>query len=181
MKLKAALILGTSLFIIVFAMNQAALADGQALEQLLQIFESKGLISPAEVKRIRDTMKEEQRKLSEKEKVLEEKEKALTQRENELKKQEEALKAESAKFSEEKKAPQTVAARPVEKAEQPLNPKRPANSVPSRSAMTTDSASEPPTRANSPCASAVCSRWTTAIMTTRKTPIRTPSIYGGRV
>ncbi|MDY6972816.1 MAG: porin [Thermodesulfobacteriota bacterium] len=66
-------------------------AEGGALEQLLDLFETKGVITHEEVRKIRETMKKEQDQLLEKEKAIKDKEKALRAWEEELKDKERAL------------------------------------------------------------------------------------------
>lgn len=65
--------------------------ETQALEQLLNIFEKRSLISPEEAKQVRESIAREKAQLLERETAVEEKDKALTQRERELREREEAL------------------------------------------------------------------------------------------
>ena len=92
------------LALILFIMPGECRGEEQALEQLINMFEKKGLLSPAEAGLVRETLAKETEKLQKKESAIEEKEKALLIKEEELKAQEEALKEKAAAISKEGKA-----------------------------------------------------------------------------
>jgi phosphate-selective porin OprO/OprP len=93
------------------------LGESQALEQLINVFESKGLLSTSEAGRIRETLAKEAAELQRKEKEVEEKEKALSIKEEELKFKEEALQEKVAASKKEEQL-QTAETAP-EKEKQP--------------------------------------------------------------
>jgi len=103
MKSKAFALLMLSFSLLLFGVIPSAQAESQALEQLLEIFEGKSLISPEEVETIREAMAEDERRLLEKEEALEEKRKALLDWEQELGEKEEALRTREYFFSETEK------------------------------------------------------------------------------
>jgi len=103
MKSKAFALLMVSFSLLLFGVIHSAQAESQALEQLLEIFEGKSLISPEEVETIREAMAEDERRLLEKEEALEEKRKALLDWEQELGEKEEALRTREDFFSKEAK------------------------------------------------------------------------------
>jgi len=95
-----------SLCLFLFGVNHSARAENQALQQLLEIFEKRALISPEEVKAIRDAMAQDERRLLETENSLEEKRKALLEWEKELQEKEQALRTKEYFVSEQgKEAP----------------------------------------------------------------------------
>jgi sensor histidine kinase YesM len=69
----------------------SSLAGDRALEQLLEVFQKKGLLSADEVEMIRQTMEQDIEKMTQREKEIEAKKKALNQRENSLQEKEDAL------------------------------------------------------------------------------------------
>jgi len=113
-----------SFSIFLFGVNHSAQAENQALEQLLEIFEKRALISPEDAKAIREAMAEDERRLLEKENELEAKRKALLEWEKELGEKEEALRTREYFFSEEgKKAPvENLRAENKQREEIPANP-----------------------------------------------------------
>ena len=66
------------------ALGQAALAEERALEQLLEIFEQRGLITREEAGKIKQTITEDQERLKQREMELDEREQELQQRERAL-------------------------------------------------------------------------------------------------
>jgi phosphate-selective porin OprO/OprP len=67
------------------------LGGDQAVEQLIEVFEKKGLLDASEAQLLRDTLAKEEEKALRREKEIEERERALEKREEELKKEEQAL------------------------------------------------------------------------------------------
>jgi phosphate-selective porin OprO/OprP len=65
--------------------------DDEALEQLLTVFEEKGMLTPAEVARVKETLARHREAEAKREKELQEKEAELLKREEELRKKEQAL------------------------------------------------------------------------------------------
>jgi phosphate-selective porin OprO/OprP len=76
------------------------LGEDQALEQLIKVFEQKGLLNASEAQLVRDALAKEEEKALRKEKEIQEKEQTLLKREEELKKKEEALQQKTVTFSE---------------------------------------------------------------------------------
>jgi phosphate-selective porin OprO/OprP len=74
-----------------FTMVPPSYAENRALEQLLELFEKKGVLSSEEVNMIKQTMAHELEQLTRKENEIENEKKALLRREEELKKKEDAL------------------------------------------------------------------------------------------
>jgi len=72
-------------------MNSTSAAENRALEQLLELLEANGSISPQQADKIKSTMAKDRKELAEKEMSIREKEKALVQKERDLKKKEDAL------------------------------------------------------------------------------------------
>ncbi len=89
MNLRAPGFLISLLVCLCLAMGQAAFAEERALEQLLEIFEKRGLITPAEAGKIKETMAEDRKR-------LEQREMELDQREQEILRREKALEEERA-------------------------------------------------------------------------------------
>jgi phosphate-selective porin OprO/OprP len=109
-KLKRLTLIVFFVFFSFLALGAVSHAENRALEQLLDLFEKKGVISPQEVKRIKQTLAEDQERLEMREREIEEKEKALSEREKDLKAKEEALQAEEHALSESAKvSPETSA------------------------------------------------------------------------
>jgi len=81
------------IFILFFllGMNSTSAAENRALEQLLELLEANGSISPQQADKIKSTMAKDRKELAEKEMSIREKEKALVQKERDLKKKEDAL------------------------------------------------------------------------------------------
>ena len=103
MKSKVFALLTISFCLLLFGVNHAAQAESQALQQLLEIFGGRSLLSPEEVQTIRKAMAEDEGRLIEKEEALEEKKKALLKWERELGEKEEALRTQEYFFSEKTK------------------------------------------------------------------------------
>jgi phosphate-selective porin OprO/OprP len=76
------------------------LGEDRALEQLIKVFEKKGLLNASEAQLVRDTLAKEEEKALLKQKEIEEKERALMKREEELKKKEQALQEKAVTFPE---------------------------------------------------------------------------------
>jgi phosphate-selective porin OprO/OprP len=93
-------------------------ADDEALEQLLTVFEEKGMLTPAEVARVKATLARHREAEAKKEKELQEKEAELVKREEELRKKEQALREEEQTVAE--RAPLPSEAKPPE-TEQKIN------------------------------------------------------------
>ena len=91
MKLKACFMVVGVILWVVLGNAQAGRAQGRALEQLLDLFEKKGLVSTPEAERIRKALAEDRKEALKKEKEIQEREKALVERERELRKREDAL------------------------------------------------------------------------------------------
>jgi len=70
------------------------LGDSRAMEQLLSVFEQKGLLSPAEAGAVRKSLAEEREAAAKREKELEQKEADLVKREEELRKREQSFRDE---------------------------------------------------------------------------------------
>ena len=67
-------------------------ADSGALEQLLELFEKKGAITPEEAAKIRLTIQQDRKQLEAREEAIQEQERALLKRENALSEKEKSLK-----------------------------------------------------------------------------------------
>ena len=91
------------LALILIIMPAECVGEDQALEQLINMFEKKGLLSASEAGLVRQTLEKETEKLQKKEKEVEEKERALLKKEEELKAKEEALQEKTAVSSKEEK------------------------------------------------------------------------------
>jgi phosphate-selective porin OprO/OprP len=92
MKLQAFCLLMILLPGIMLGTSRPSQAQENALEELVGIFEKKGVLTSAEVKLIRDIMAEDKNRLLKKEKEIEDRKKALVSREKELQEKEDALK-----------------------------------------------------------------------------------------
>ena len=90
------LILSGYLFL---GMAPPSLAENLALEKLLEIFESKGVITAPELQAVKEAMAEDQKRLLQQEREMGEREKALARWEEELQEKEEALKAKGSALS----------------------------------------------------------------------------------
>lgn len=91
MKPKSVCIIVILLGYLLFAIPKTSPAENQALEQLLEIFQKKGLISSEEVLRVKESIAKDKARLQKKEKELDEREKAVIEREEALKQREERL------------------------------------------------------------------------------------------
>ena len=91
------------LALILIIMPTECVGEDQALEQLINMFEKKGLLSASEAGLVRQTLEKETEKLQKKEKEVEEKERALLKKEEELKAKEEALQEKTAVSSKAEK------------------------------------------------------------------------------
>jgi phosphate-selective porin OprO and OprP len=78
------------------SLSNTASAEPSAMEQLLQILSTKAVMTPEEVKTVRDALEKEKAELSLKEKEIEEKRKALVQWEKDLTEKEQALQSKTA-------------------------------------------------------------------------------------
>jgi phosphate-selective porin OprO/OprP len=74
-----------------FSIVPSSFAEDRALEQLLEVFQKKGILNTDEVKMIRQTMDQDIEKMTQREKEIEAKERALIQRERALKIKEDGL------------------------------------------------------------------------------------------
>jgi len=88
------------LVLLVLDIQGECLADSQAMEQLLRVFEQKGLLSPAETGAVRESLAREREATVKREKELEQKEADLFKREEELRKKEEILREKEPTLSE---------------------------------------------------------------------------------
>jgi phosphate-selective porin OprO and OprP len=88
---------------ILFCIHGECMGQDQALEQLIKVFEQKGMLNASEAQLVRETLAKEQEKTLGKEKEIEEKERALAKREKELKEKEEALQNGTITVSEKDK------------------------------------------------------------------------------
>jgi len=87
-------ILVLAIGVIVFSLlgnQRECRGDNEALEQLLKVFEQKGLLSPAEAGAVKESLAREREAAAKKEKELREKEAELVKREDELRKREQTL------------------------------------------------------------------------------------------
>jgi phosphate-selective porin OprO/OprP len=91
MKSVSMLIIFTCVFCVLFATVPPSYAENRAFEQLLEIFEKKGVLTLEEVNMLKQTMTQELERLTDREREIESQERALLQREEELKKKEDAL------------------------------------------------------------------------------------------
>jgi phosphate-selective porin OprO/OprP len=76
--------------------SPTARAEPSAMEQLLQILSTKAVMTPEEVKTVKEALEKEKAEMRLKEEALEEKEKALAQREKDLAEKEKALQPKTA-------------------------------------------------------------------------------------
>ena len=83
----------TTIFCISYLLlaSYSSLAQEGALGKLLEIFASKGVITPSEVKIIKEKIEEDRDRLLTREKLLKEKEEALLKKEKELNQREEQI------------------------------------------------------------------------------------------
>ncbi len=70
MKLRTSFLVVILMLCFLFGMTRVTVADSLAIEKLLEIFEKKGVITPAEVEIVRETMAEDQKRLLRKEKEV---------------------------------------------------------------------------------------------------------------
>ena len=76
---------------LLFTTVPSSFAGDRALEQLLEVFQKKGMLSADEVEMIRQTMDQDIEKMTQREKKIEAQEKALNQREKSLQEKEDVL------------------------------------------------------------------------------------------
>jgi phosphate-selective porin OprO/OprP len=88
------------LALFVLGVQGECLGDSQALEQLLKVFEQKGLLSPDEAGTVRQSLAKEREATAKREKELEAKEADLLKREDELRKREQTLRQKEPTVSE---------------------------------------------------------------------------------
>jgi len=88
-----------------FGMYRISQAEECALEQLLNLFEKKALVTPEEVKIIRETMARDRERLLKKERGIEDKRRALIRWEEELKGRENSLQIKERAVSDTEEAP----------------------------------------------------------------------------
>jgi DNA-binding transcriptional MerR regulator len=90
----ALVLMAISLAIFSLYLSKTASAEPSAMEQLLQILSTKAVMTPQEVKTVREALEKEKAELSLKEKELEERRKALVQWEKDLAEKQQALQPE---------------------------------------------------------------------------------------
>jgi len=90
-KSRAGCIVVMFVLFLLLGMNSISVAENRALEQLLELLETNGSISPQQANKIKSTMAEDRKRLAEKERSVGEKEKALVQKERDLKEKEDSL------------------------------------------------------------------------------------------
>ena len=92
-----------------FGMNGISVAENRALEQLLELLETNGSISPQQANKIKATISKDRKRLAERERSVREKEKALVQKERDLKEREDAVSLREETFAQEGKTPDAEA------------------------------------------------------------------------
>ena len=119
----------------------ASAAESGALEQLLDLFEKKGAITPGEAEKIRRSIQQDREQLEAREKAIREKERALLKKENALSEKEQALQEKEQAFLKE----QTPAGpeKPPEKGtETALKPAPPESGAAKKEIASSDSSLE---------------------------------------
>jgi len=100
-----------------FAPAQAISGEKSALEQMIEIFENKKLLDPAEAARLKKIVEQERAVIQEKEDELKRKESSLAEKEKLLNDREKALREQEAVAAQEEKRVPEVAAREAKKEE----------------------------------------------------------------
>jgi len=98
-------------------MNGISVAENRALEQLLELLEANGSISPQQANKIKSTIAGDRKRLAEKERSVREKEEALVQKERDLKEKEDALTLRERALAQKGKPPsaEAIPAKEMEK------------------------------------------------------------------
>ena len=104
------------IFVLFFllGMNGISVAEDRALEQLLELLEANGSISPQQANKIKSTIAGDRRRLAQRERSVREKENALVQKERAIKEKEEALVLRERSLAQKGKTPNAGAAPPKE-------------------------------------------------------------------
>ena len=106
------------IFVFLFAPVPAISGEKSALEQMIEIFENKKLLNPAEAARLKQIVEQERASIQEKEDELQRKESSLAEKERILNDREKALREQEAVAARQERAPE-VAARETKKEEAP--------------------------------------------------------------
>lgn len=114
MKIKTGLLI-ILLFCSFFGISRTCEAEGRALDQLLEIMRQKDMLSPSEVKMIKQIMAKDLDRLLKKEKELAEKEKSMIIKEKELSEKERALVIREKEINKNKKTedPESILEKPI--------------------------------------------------------------------
>ena len=108
-KSRASCIVVISVLFLLLGMNSISVAENRAMEQLLELLEANGSISPQQANKIKSTMAEDLKRLTERERSVREKDKALVQKERSLKEKEDALALRERSLAQKRKTPSTEA------------------------------------------------------------------------
>ena len=108
-KSRAGCIVVISVLFLLLGMNSISVAENRAMEQLLELLEANGSISPQQANKIKSTMAEDLKRLTERERSVREKDKALVQKERSLKEKEDALALRERSLAQKRKTPSTEA------------------------------------------------------------------------
>ena len=108
-KSRAGCIVAIFVLLFLLGMSGISVAENRALEQLLELLEANGSISPQQANKIKSTIDEDLKRLAERERSVREKDKALVQKERNLKEKEDALALRERSLAQKRKTPSTEA------------------------------------------------------------------------